>query len=141
MAQPRHQLSLDSLRCQHAATDTSSVVRTVPYAKLHPRHVQGQAPVSSESVYRTNCFLQALTIHFRVSTASGFVPAEPPTMARPRHQLSLGFLHCQSTATGTSSAMPCAKLSLELPRRTRSDVTGASLQHSKSRTTPSTMPP
>ena len=97
--------------------------------------------IASESVYRTNCSLQASAIHFRVSAASGFAPAEPPTMARPRHQLSLGFLHCQSTATGTSSAMPCAKLSLELPRRTRSGVTGALLQCIKDKTAPLTMPP
>ena len=97
--------------------------------------------IASESVYRTNCSLQALAIHFRVSAASGFMPVEPATMARPRHQLNLGFLHCQRTAIGTSSAMPCAKLSLELPRRTGSGVTGVLHQCIKDRTTPSTMPP
>ena len=97
--------------------------------------------VASESVYRTNCSHQASAIHFRVSAASGFTLAEPPTMAQPRHQLSLGFFHCQRTATGTSSAMPCAKLSLELPRRTRSDVTGALLQCIKDKTAPLTMSP
>jgi len=102
---------------------------------------QVRVTIASESVYRTNCSLQATTIHFRVSAASGFVPAKAPTMARPWHQLSLGSLHCQHTATDTSSAMPYAKLSLELPRRTRSGVTGALHQCIKDRTTPSTMPP
>ena len=97
--------------------------------------------VASESVYRTNCSLRASTIHFRVSATSGFAPAEPPTMARPQHQLSLGFLHYQRAATGTSSAMPCAKLSLELPRRTRSGVTGALLQCIKDKTALLTMLP
>ena len=102
---------------------------------------QIRVTIALESVYRTNYSLQASAIHFRVSVASGFAPAEPPTMARPRHQLSLGFLHCQRTATGTSSAMPYAKLSLELPRRTRSGVTGVLLQCTKDKTTPLTMPP
>ena len=102
---------------------------------------QVRVTIASESVYRTNCSLQASAIHFRGSAASGFVPAEPPMMARPRHQLSLGFLHCQRIATGTSLAMPCAKLSLEFPRRTRSGVTGALLQCIKDKTTPLTMSP
>ena len=89
---------------------------------------QVRVPIVSESVYRTNCSLRATAIHFGVSAASGFAPAEPPTMARSQHQLSLGFLHYQHIATGTSSAMPCVRLSLELPRRTGSGVTGASLQ-------------
>ena len=97
--------------------------------------------IASELVCRTNCSLQASAIHFKVLVASGFTPAEPPMMAQPRHQLSLGFLHCQRTATGTSSAMPCAKLSLELPRHTRSGVTGALLQCIKDKTTPLTMSP
>ena len=101
---------------------------------------QVRVTIASESVYRTNCSLQASAIHFRVSTTSGFAPAEPPTMARPRHQLILGSLPYQRTATGTSSAMPCAKLSLELPRRTGSGVTGALLQYIKDKTTPLTMP-
>ena len=71
----------------------------------------------------------------------GFTPAEPPAMARPRHQLSLGSLHRQRTATSTSSAMPCSKLSLELPRRIGSGVTGALLQCIKDKATPLTMPP
>ena len=96
--------------------------------------------IASELVYRTNCSLQASAIHFRVSAASGFVPAEPPTMARPRHQLSLGSLCYQHTATGTSPAMLCIKLSLELPHRTRSGVTGVLLQCIKDKTTPLTMP-
>ena len=49
-------------------------------------------------------------------------------MARPWHQLSLGSLRGQHTAIGTSPAMPCVKLSLELPRRTGSGVIDASLQ-------------
>ena len=83
----------------------------------------------------------SLGIHFRISVASGFAPAEPPTMAQPWHQLSLGSLHCQHTTTGTSSAMPCIKLSLELPRRTGSGMTGASLQCIKDKIAPSTMLP
>ena len=101
---------------------------------------QVQVPIASESVYRTNCSLRASTIRFRVSVASGFTPAELPTMAQPRHQLSLGSLHCQHTAIGTSSAMLCAKLSLELQRRTRSGVTSVLLQYIKDKTTPLTMP-
>ena len=102
---------------------------------------QVQVPVALESVYRTNCSLQALAIHFRVSATLGFVAAEPPMMAHPRHQLSLGSLRCRHTATGTSSAMPCVKLSLELPRHTGSGVTGALLQCIKDKTALSTMPP
>ena len=102
---------------------------------------QVRVTIASKSVYRTDCSLQASAIHFRVSVASGFSPAEPPTMARPQHQPSLGFLHYERTATSTSSAMPCAKLSLELPRRTRSGVTGALLQCIKDKTTLLTMPP
>ena len=86
------------------------------------------ATIALESVYRTNCSLQASTIHFRVSAISGFTPAKPPTMAQPRHQLSLGSLCGQHTAIGTSPTIPCVKLSLELPRRTGSGVTGASPQ-------------
>ena len=97
--------------------------------------------IASESAYVTNYSLQALAIHFRVSATSGFAPAEPPTMAQPRHQLSLDFLHCQCTVTDTSSAMPCAKLSLELPHHTRSGVTGALVQCIKDKTAPLTMPP
>ena len=78
--------------------------------------------------------------NFKVSAASGFAPTEPPMMARPRHQLSLSSLHYQRTATGMSSAMPYAKLSLEHPCRTRSDVTGALLQYIKDKTTPLTLP-
>ena len=88
---------------------------------------QVRVTIALESAYRTNCSLQASAIYFRVSATSGFTSAEPPTMARPRHQLSLGFSRSQHTVTGMSSAMPCAKLSLELPRRTRSGVTGALL--------------
>ena len=102
---------------------------------------QVRATIALKSVYRTNCSLQASAIHFRVSATSGFAPAEPPTMARPRHQLSLGSLPFQRTATGMSSAMPCAKLSLELPRRTGSGVTGALLQCIKDKAAPLTMPP
>ena len=88
---------------------------------------QVRVTVASESVYRTNCSLQAPAIHLRVSAALGFAPAELPTMAWPRHHLSLGSLHYQRTATDTFLAMPCAKLSLELSRRTGSGVTGALL--------------
>ena len=83
--------------------------------------------IASESAYETNYSLQASAIYFRVSATSRFTSGEPPTMARPRHQLSLSSLRCQHTAIGTSPAMPCVKLSLELPRRTGSGVTGASL--------------
>ena len=102
---------------------------------------QVRVTIASESMYRTNCSHQASAIHFRVSVASGFTPAEPPTIARPRHQLSLGSFHCQRTATGTSTAIPCAKLSLELSRRTGSGVTGALLQCIKDKAAPLTMPP
>ena len=102
---------------------------------------QVRVPVASESVYRTNCSLRASAIHFKVSVALGFAPAEPPTMARPRHQLSLGSLRGQHIATDTSPAMLCVKLSLELPRRIGSGVTSVLLQHIKDRTTPSTIPP
>ena len=101
---------------------------------------QVQVTIASKSVCRTNCSLHASAIYFRVSATSGFALTEPPTMARPRHQLSLGFLHCQHTATGTSSATPCAKPSLEHPHRTRLGVTGALLQYIKDKTTPLTMP-
>ena len=83
---------------------------------------------------------KASAIHFKVSAASGFAPAEPPTMARPRHQLSLGSFHRQPIATSTTSAIPCVKLSLERPRHTKSGVTGALLQYIKDKTTPLTMP-
>ena len=102
---------------------------------------QVRVTIASELVYRTNYSIQASAIHFRVSVASGFTPAEPPTIARPRHQSSLGFFHYQRTATGTTSAMPCAKLSLKLLHRTRSGVTGALLQCIKDKTTSLTMPP
>ena len=87
---------------------------------------QVRVTIASESVYRTNCSLQASAIYFRVLATSGFTFAEPPTMARPRHQLSLDFSRSQHTVTGTSTATPRFKLALELPRRTGSDVTGAS---------------
>ena len=101
---------------------------------------QVQVPVALESVYRTNCSLRASAIHFRVLAASGFTPAEPPMMAQPRHQLSLGSFHRQPVATSTPSAIPCVKLSLERPRHTKSGVTGALLQYVKDKTTPLTMP-
>jgi len=102
---------------------------------------QVQVTIASESVYRTNCSLQASATHVRVLATSGFAPAEPSTMARPRHQLSLGSLRGQHTATSTSSTIPCVKPSLELARRTGSGVTGALLQCIKDKTTSSTMPP
>ena len=102
---------------------------------------QVQVTIASESVYKTNCSLHASAVNFRVSATSGFMPAEPPTIARPRHQLSLGSFHYQRTAIGTTSAMPCAKLSLEIPRRIGSGVTGALLQCIKDKAAPLTMPP
>ena len=92
---------------------------------------QVRVTIASESAYETNCSLQASAIYFRVSATSGFVPTEPPTMAQPRHQLSLDSSRGQHTATSMSPARPCVKLSLELPRRTGSGVTGASLQSIK----------
>ena len=83
---------------------------------------------------------KASTVHFQVSVASGFAPIEPPTMARPQHQLSLGSFHYQPIATSTPSAIPCVKLSLERPRHTKSGVTDALLQYIKDKTTPLTMP-
>ena len=88
---------------------------------------QVQVTIASELVYRTNCSHQASAIHFRASAASGFASAEPPAMARPRHQLSLGSFHYQRTATGMTTAIPYAKLSLGLPCRIRSSVTGVLL--------------
>ena len=102
---------------------------------------QVRVTIASESVYRTNCSHQASAIHFRVSAALGFTPAKPPTIARPRHQPSLGFFHYQRTTAGTTSAIPCTKLSLELPRCTRLGVTGALLQCIKDKITSLTMPP
>ena len=102
---------------------------------------QVRVTIASESVYRTNCSHQASAIHFRASAASGFASAEPPAMARPRHQLSLSSLHYQHTVTHMLSAMPCVKLSLEFPRHIGSGVTGALLQCIKDKIAPSTMPP
>jgi hypothetical protein len=102
---------------------------------------QVRVTIASESAHGTNCSLQALAIYFRVSATSGFAPAEPPTMARPWQQLSLGFSRGQHTVIGTSTTAPCFKLSLELPRRIGSDVTSASPQCVKDRTTPSTTSP
>ena len=64
--------------------------------------------IASESVHETNCS-KASAIHFQVSTASGFALTEPPTMARPRHQLSLGSSRYRHTVTSTSYAMPYVK--------------------------------
>ena len=83
---------------------------------------------------------KASAIHFKVSTVSGFAPTKPPTMARPRHQLSLGSFHRQPIATSTSSAMPYVKQSLEGPRHMSTGVTGALVQYIKDKTTPLTMP-
>ena len=69
--------------------------------------------IASKSVYDTNYSLQASAIHFRVSATLGFTSAEPPTMARPRHQLSLGFSRSQHTVTGMSTATPRFKITLE----------------------------
>ena len=69
--------------------------------------------IASESAYETNCSLQASAFYFRVSATLGFTPAEPPTMARPRHQLSLGFPRSQPTVTSTSTATPRFKITLE----------------------------
>ena len=69
--------------------------------------------IASESAYETNCSLQALAIYFRVSATSGFTSAKPPTMARPRHQLSLDFPCSQHTVTGMSTATPRFKITLE----------------------------
>ena len=97
--------------------------------------------IASESAYETNCSLQASVIYFRVSATLGFMSVKPPTMARPRHQLSLDFSRSQYTVTGTSTATPRFKLALELPRHIGSDVTGASPQYFKDRTTLSPTPP
>ena len=100
--------------------------------------------VASESAYKTNCSLRASATRFRTPVASGLGPAEPPTMVQPLHQLGLGSLRCQHTAidtTFTVCAMPYVKPSQELPRRTGSGVTGASLQYIEDKTAPSTMPP
>ena len=102
---------------------------------------QVRVTIASESAYEANCSLQASAIYFRVSATSGFTSAKPPTMARPRHQLSLSFSRSQHTVTGASIATPRFKLTLELPRRTGSDVTGASPQYFKDGNTPSTTPP
>ena len=69
--------------------------------------------IASESAYETNCSLQASAIYIRVSATSGFTSAETPTMARPWHQLSLGFSRSQHTVIGTSTATPRFKITLE----------------------------
>jgi len=102
---------------------------------------QVRVTIASESAHGTNCSPRALAIYFRVSATSGFTSAKPPTMARPRHQLSLGFSRSQHTVTGTSTATPRFKITLELPRRIGSDVTDASPQYFEDGTTPSTTPP
>ena len=102
---------------------------------------QVRVTIASESACKPNRSLRAAAIYFRVSTTSRFTSAEPPTMARPRHQLSLGFSRSQHTVTGTSTATPRFKITLELPRRTGSDVTGALPQYFEGGTTPSTTLP
>ena len=102
---------------------------------------QVRVTIALESVYKTNYSLHASVVNFRVSAASAFAPTEPPDGSASAPTEPQLFLHCQRTATGTSLAMPCAQLSLELPRRTRSGVTGALLQCIKDKTAPSTMPP
>ena len=101
---------------------------------------QVRVTIASESAYKPNRSLRAATIYFMVSTTSRFMSAEPPTMARPRHPLSLGLSRSQHTMTGASTATPRFKQTLEPPRRTGTDVTGASPQYFKDRTTPSTTP-
>ena len=102
---------------------------------------QVRVTIASESACKPNRSLRATTIYFRVSTTSRFTSVEPPTMARPRHPLSLGLSRSQHTMTGASTATPRFKQTLEPPRRTGTDVTGASPQYFKDRTTPSTTPP
>ena len=102
---------------------------------------QVRVTIASKSAYKPNRSLRAAAIYFRVSATPGFTSAEPPTMARPRHQLSLGFSRSQHTVTGTPIATPRFKITLELPRRTGSDVTGVSPQYFKDETTPSPTPP
>ena len=101
---------------------------------------QVRVTIASESAYKPNRSLRAAAIHFRVSTTSRFASSEPPTMARPRHPLSLGLSRSQHTMTGASTAMPRFKQTLEPPRRTGMDVTSVLPQYFKDRTTPSTMP-
>ena len=84
--------------------------------------------IALKSAYKINCSFRASAIYVRVSAILGFTSAETPTMAQPRHQLSLGSSRGQHIATDTSLARPYVKLSLELPRRTGSGVTGASPQ-------------
>ena len=74
---------------------------------------QVRVTIASESAYEANCSLQASAIYFRVSATSGFTSVEPPTMGRPWHQLSLGFPRSQPTVTGTSTATPRFKITLE----------------------------
>jgi len=102
---------------------------------------QAQVTVASESVHETNCSLQGLGNPLPGLGSLGIHAHQtPPTIARPRHQLSLGSFHRQPIATSTPSAIPCVKLSLERPRHTKSGVTGALLQYIKDKTTPLTMP-
>ena len=101
---------------------------------------QIRVTTASESACKPNRPLQSTAIYFRVSTTSRFVSAEPPTMARPWHPLSLGLSRSQHTMTGASTATPRFKQTLEPPRRTGTDVTGASPQYFKDRTTLSTTP-
>ena len=100
---------------------------------------QARVTVASESVHETNCSLQGLGNPLPGLGSLGIRAHRAPTMARPRHQLSLGSFHHRPIATSTSSAIPCVKLSLERRRHMRLGVTGALLQYIKDKTTPLTM--
>ena len=102
---------------------------------------QVRVTIASKSAYKPNRSLRVAAIYFRVSTTSRFASTEPPTMAQPRHQLSLGFSRSQHAVTDASTATPRFKQTLEPPRRTGTDVTGASPQYFKDKTTPSPTPP
>ena len=62
--------------------------------------------IASESAYETP---RASAIYIRVSATSGFTSAETPMMARPQHQLSLGFSRSQHIVTSTPTATPASR--------------------------------
>ena len=101
---------------------------------------QARVTVASKSVHETNCSLQGLGNPLPGLGSLGIRAHRAPTMARPRHQLSLGTFHHQPIATSTPLAIPCVKLSLERPRHMKSGVTSALLQYIKDKTTLLTMP-
>ena len=63
--------------------------------------------IASESAYKPDH--QASAIYCGVSATMGFMSAEPPMMARPRHQLSLGLSRYQHAVTNMPTAAPASR--------------------------------